>query len=239
MRGGYKVAAFLREFDWAAKDFYATNGRPFEGFPHGASGYFHERLIALVRSRGDAPLRWVADDTHFVELLYALLAAWGMDSRTARLSDFPDFARAVRHLVASPAFRVFEREHLRSFNDGHVKQLAPLWQTLMSEAKIMASESILVGSSKLLHHLLPDLFPPIDRTYTLAFLGALDQSERFRLSTFQCQRPGLDVFCTVMRFFAHVARSVPGIENYLGKGPMSGSIPKVIDNAVITWWGTE
>src|SRR2546430_1016092 len=80
----YRTADFLRDFDWAAKDFYVRRGRGFENFPHGASGYFHRRAVEVVRSRGLPPPQWVGDDEYFIELLYAVLAAWGMDIRRQR-----------------------------------------------------------------------------------------------------------------------------------------------------------
>jgi len=37
-------------------------------------------------------------------------------------------------------------------------------------AGVSTSRTQIVASSKFLHHLLPDLIPPIDRQYTFAFL---------------------------------------------------------------------
>jgi len=51
--------------------------------------------------------------------------------------------------------------------------------------------------------------------------------------------PSFEVFEKAMLFFGEVGREVPNVEKYLGRGQMSGSAPKVIDNAVIAWWGTD
>jgi hypothetical protein len=77
----YLVKDFLAEFDWAAKDFYEKKGRGFEQFLHGASVHFHERFIGIVRKRGGHPSRWIGEEPYFVELLYAMLASWGMERR--------------------------------------------------------------------------------------------------------------------------------------------------------------
>lgn len=162
-----------------------------------------------------------------------------MDSQQARLVDFPDFERCVIELVRSDAFRHFEGWKLEMIDAGAREPLAKLWSLLARDCKIMASESIIVGSSKLLHHLLPDVFPPIDRSYTLDLLGRLDSSEPYRLAAAQVMKPDFEAFLRAMLFFGATARQVPKIGSYLGKGPMSGSVPKVIDNALIAWWGTE
>ena len=47
------------------------------------------------------------------------------------------------------------------------------WSTLrqiFSGLKIMASSTSLVGNSKVMHHMLPNIVPPIDREYTLRYL---------------------------------------------------------------------
>lgn len=235
----YRVKDFLVDFDWAANDFYQNRGRGFEKFLHGASAHFHGRLIEIVRRRGVFPSRWIREEPYFIELLYAMLASWGMDSQKARLVDFANFEKAVSDLVNSNAFRAFEGVGIRAINSEWRERLRELWVLLSKECKIMMGESIIVGSSKLLHYLLPDAFAPIDRTYTLDFLNHLDPSESYRISTAQVMAPGFEVFEKAMLFFGEVGREVPNVEKYLGRGQMSGSVPKVIDNAVIAWWGTD
>lgn len=235
----YVLRDFIADFDWAARDFYEKRGRGFEKFLHGASVHFHARLIAIVRRRGGQPWRWIREEPYFIDLLYAMLASWGMDSQKARLVDFDEFEGAVRGLVESRIFRQFESMTIRMIDATWRDRLRDLWELLGRDCKIMMGESIIVGSSKLLHHLLPDVFPPIDRTYTLDLLGHLAPTEPYRVTASQQLRPDFDAFFKAMLLFGAVAREVPHFEPYLGKGPMSGSVPKVIDNAVIAWWGTE
>jgi hypothetical protein len=237
---GVRVADFIADFDWALEEFYYTRGRSFERFLRGAPAYFHARLIQTSRERGGYPSRWLPRDEAVLELLYAVLAAWGMDSRGARLVDFENFCACVRALVSSSSFQDLEGVSIRAINGGWSDTLSALWSELRGRCKIMVGPAIIVGSSKLLHHLLPDLFPPIDTSYTLDFLRALDRTEQYRLSSREVQAPDFETFFKIMLFFGHVAREVPSIEAYVGKWPVaSGSIPKVIDNAVIAWWATD
>jgi hypothetical protein len=45
-----------------------------------------------------------------------------------------------------------------------------LLEEIFREIKIMASGATLVGNSKVMHHMLPNVVPPIDREYTLRLL---------------------------------------------------------------------
>jgi hypothetical protein len=103
----------------------------------------------------------------------------------------------------------------------------------------MMGVSIIVGSSKLLHHMLPDVFPPIDGSYPLDFLGHLGPSESYRIGASQLLWPDFETFYNAMLFFGMVARKVSNIDQYVGARPMSGSVRKVIDNAIIAWWATD
>jgi hypothetical protein len=239
MKKRYLVRGFLKDFDWAVKDFYRPKGRGFEQFLHGASVHFHGRLIEVVRRRRGEPSRWISEEPYFVELLYAMLASWGMDSGQARLLDFEKFDHAIRLLVDSEALQRFQGVKIAAVDAGWRGSITELWRILTGPGKVMASRSQLVGASKVLHHLLPDVFPPIDGTYTLDFLSSLEITEPFTIKASELQPPGLGAFFKAMLFFGMAARTVPNLDRYLDKGPMSGSIPKVIDNAIIAWWGSE
>ena len=45
-----------------------------------------------------------------------------------------------------------------------------LLKEIIQGIKIMASGTSLVGNSKVMHHMLPNIVPPIDREYTLRYL---------------------------------------------------------------------
>ncbi len=60
------------------------------------------------------------------------------------------------------------------------------------------SRSKIVGGSKTLHHVLPELMPPIDRTYTGFFLSR-DQSQHFQNAPQEAEtfRLAFESFCAI------------------------------------------
>jgi len=231
----FQLATFAQELDWALDRFYARIERGRGMTERRTAIYFHERVVGIVRRRGGFPSRWIADDAHVIELLYAVLCAWGMDSNAARLTAYDQFKDAVLTIASSEPFRMVESHNLRDVDEAWRNRLSGLWRVLEGPGKITATGSILVASSKLLHHLLPDLFIPIDRSYTLEFLRHIE-SETYRISSGERMMPGFDGFYRAMMFFGHLARSHPNLERHLNRGPMSQSIPKLFDNALMSWW---
>lgn len=240
----YRVDEFLRDFKWALARYQKMEDsrRGFGRFMRNPARWYHELLISLVRKRAGQDWAWVRKDPVFTRLLYEMLIWWGMNQRAAKLAPYPTFRRRVLRLVASREFRRLSSNSVRQVRDTARwrKDLGGLWDLLKGPCRIMKSNSILVGSSKLLHHLLPDLFPPMDRTYTLDFLGKLDpadaQSAPFALPGALRMRPNVETFCRTMFFYGHVARRVRGLRRRVGIGPTSGSPTKIIDNAIIAWW---
>ena len=58
----------------------------------------------------------------------------------------------------------------------------------------------------------------------------------FKISTTEAQHPDFQVFYRTMLFCSYAARTCPDIERHvIPDRPMSGSIPKVIDNAIIAY----
>ena len=99
-----------------------------------------------------------------------------------------------------------------------------VWNVIAS-LRVSTSETRIVAGSKALHHVLPDLVPPIDRQYT------------FRFFTGQKAVQGGDqrAFLAWFPYFVEIAtRCRFPIENALGRrGFMATSATKVIDNAII------
>lgn len=239
----FRLAKFLKDFDWAVDDMYAAQGRPFENFLKGSSIHFHKKVVAMVRERKKPVARWLDEEKHFIDLLYALLVSWGMDQGQARLQEFPEFTIAVRRLVSSNSFQSLEGTHVAEVDDTWKPRLRELWLEIEAEPRIMASGSTFVGGTKLLHHLLPDLVPPMDRTYTLDFMANLDATDslsaRFAIDRNEAAKPGVESFVRGMSMVSYIARQVPNLELRVGKLSADTSVPKIIDNAIVAWWGTQ
>lgn len=129
----------------------------------GPSLYFHDECIKECRNK-------FLSNRH-IELIYATLTSWGMHRMgptKTKMTDFQTFQDSINRnketLVNLQNVKLYEIE------DGNLNGI--LTQQLMNvffDLKVSVSNSILVANSKTLHHILPDLIPPIDRQYTIRF----------------------------------------------------------------------
>lgn len=115
----------------------------------------------------------------------------------------------------------------------HIAGLAPgsadrvarqVWQAIATLRASTSSTQIVAGS-KTLHHILPDLIPPIDRQYTLRFFTghtALPTGDQH-------------AFLTIFPDLVEIAeRSREAIDRALDRGGVLATGPaKMIDNAII------
>lgn len=170
-------------------------------------------------------LGWNADDKFtrdFIELVYVTLAAWNMNSRGARLSDFKTFSSS---LITQRTVM----EKLGSFKLGSLEKpeiQETLKKLFFDLVLVDQGKPPLVTFSKTLHFFFPELIGPIDRTYTLRFFyghtnipSSLDaQYRRF-----------IDIELEFARFAGTV--SLAGYKDLV----WNTNVPKIIDNAIIGW----
>jgi hypothetical protein len=105
-----------------------------------------------------------------LEYVYAVLPAWGMHRMGSQRAKVGDYAA----IVAALRDRMAELEQLwpldiTNLDPDEARDAAALIWAVISNAKVSTSQTQLVAGSKFLHHLLPDLVPPIDRQYTFSF----------------------------------------------------------------------
>ncbi|HLC79829.1 MAG TPA: hypothetical protein VJG83_05425 [archaeon] len=136
------------------------NYRPFD-----PGNYLYKKLMAI-------PFDDYYSKNH-LELIYVTLSAWNMNSRGAKLSEFEDFCGSI-------ISKKNEIESLRKYECGKIKafeipEILAQIEQLFSSLKLVGTNKNgkekprLVTFSKTMHFLLPNLFMPIDRTYTLRF----------------------------------------------------------------------
>jgi hypothetical protein len=101
----------------------------------------------------------------FIELVYATLSAWNMNSRGARLNDFDLFEKTIKE----------NKRSLKYFTDKSIKDIVNndiqnRLKKLFFELKLVGeNKPPLVTFSKFLHFYFPELIVPIDRTYTCRY----------------------------------------------------------------------
>lgn len=124
----------------------------------GPSLYFHERALAT---------RYDPTSLTHLEYIYATLASWGMNrmgSGGSKMQRFEILSQSVQTLKGRIAeAQTFNFREMSEINWAALKEI-------FCGVKVMASGTTLVGNSKVMHHMLPNIIPPIDREYTLWFL---------------------------------------------------------------------
>ena len=124
----------------------------------GPSLYFHHRALATRQE--------IASLAH-LEYVYATLSSWGMHRMGkggSKMRSFDTFQKSVERLQS-------KIQDAQSFEISEMTQRQ--WSVLRKIFRgidVMASGTSLVGNSKAMHHMVPNIVPPIDREYTLRYL---------------------------------------------------------------------
>ncbi len=138
-----------------------------QAFP-GPSLYFHERAIELRRRHHTVGS--LLDDERFLEYVYAVLPAWGMHRmgpQTAKVGDFSSITSALRETRS--ALEALWPLRITDLLAHEAKEAAETAWDIIAHINVSTSRTQIVAGSKFLHHLLPDLLPPMDRQYTFTF----------------------------------------------------------------------
>lgn len=124
----------------------------------GPSLHFHLRTLEATCDR---------NLDQFAESAYALLCSWGMHRmgpRGSKMRDFVEFYESLKSVWQEA--QSLRDKSPRDLNEGDWKLLKSIFISI----RCMRSKTSLVGNSKVMAHLLPNLVPPIDRQYTWKFL---------------------------------------------------------------------
>lgn len=190
-----------------------------EQTPFTRSGQYSWHRATLDRRQSFSNVREAIDDEVFLDHLYQTLQVWGIGRRASHLVPRPQFGTRLRECADEIA--LFDDLRL---DDPELDVLATatgLWQ-LIEDLAVVENVSLIVPGTKTLHHLLPELVPPMDRAWTGTFFLWSPAAPQF-----QQQSTFVEAFST----FARIARATDP-SNYVGEGWRTSS-SKVIDNAII------
>ena len=198
---------------------YKSANRPYSDSAPVYSHETHIRTIKLRNRLGSASNAICCDE--FIDLLWKTLDDWGMNSRGAKLQSDAIFKSQLRsHIASIQKFEGRTYEDLDNIQDD-------LWK-LIQNLSLSSTNSQLITGSKALHHLLPQLLPPIDGSYTARFF----YYQGSRLSG--CAKP---VFNSILNGFAQIARCLDcrgyDLSKILDESKVATSETKLIDNAII------
>ena len=179
----------------------------------GPSLYFYRRLIFLRSNSSDVE-SFIKDD-YCLEVLYATLVSWDMNTRGAKMKYFDDF----KANILSCLNRFKEIERLGKDANVEIIKLKPILMKTYKELNVMETKAKLVSNSKVLHFLFPDLLMPMDRKNTLTYFYGNDSES-------------VNKYIEIIIFSFEVMKKPENWNKFLDNG-WNTTIPKMIDNAII------
>jgi len=191
-------------------------------YRHGDDLGFYRELISQHREVAD--LNKLIASEAFLRKLYATLEKWDMNKRGARLVDFRTMSDSIQSYRES--LRKLHKYRLEALPEEDIQDMLQQLKVLFCGLRIMESMRRIVGVSKTLHFLLPDLALPIDSSNTmLAFYGY----NRYELGEEKEFRTYADIF----EKSYIIAKRLNLAESDVDGCGWSCSVPKLIDNAII------
>lgn len=178
----------------------------------------HQDVISKRRTLGSVENAIMNDE--FLEALHELLIKWRMAGRGAKLVDIESFKANIRSLhqdISSlESYTIVSQDAIFS------SQVIPSVVNIIKRLNINENYTKVVVGFKAMHHLLPDLIPPIDREYTGRFF--VWHRPYFQNRQSEIMKEGLS-------FFNSLARDVHP-ESLVGSGWRT-SQTKILDNAIV------
>lgn len=204
-----KINLLLKNVDANHKKYYSINTF------FGPSLFFHKK--ALIKSGNQ------------LEYIYAVLTSWGMHRMGkggAKMTDFKTFSKSI--VSIQKELKQLKNKKLENLEEKDFNILEKIFKKI----KVMQSKTKIVGNSKVMAHLLPNIVPPIDREYTFFFLKGSKYINN------DIDKEWIIFKKFLQEFFMKVANN----EDFQKKSanwiknkdyPWDTSVPKIIDNLII------
>jgi len=207
-----RVVALVKDFDSYVAKF--DREVPFQ---RKGQWEYHRRTIDRRRELGSVDR--ALDDPFFLASLYQTLGAWGVGRRGSNLIGQAEFGAALRaHRATLVEFGGLSIEDPSL----EIADVGDVLSSLCENLGIVDNISKIVPGSKTLHHLLPDLVPPLDRQWSGLF---------FMWQPSEPQKAHGRIFIDAFSRLAGVAREVQ--PSRLIDHRWNTSSSKVLDNALI------
>ncbi len=211
-------------------DYIAEANRLKDDFS-GPSLHFHNR--ALEECKKD-----FLSDRH-IEMIYATLASWGMHrmgKTLTKMKPFNEFKGSILKLKDN--LSAYSTHKIENATDSDIHSLK---DDVCFKIELSESDSKIVGNSKVLAHILPELVPPIDRQYTIRFFTS--EPENFinergtykMIQNFKGTEEEKECFSHIMgkaREFISMIKSKPEIKL---DNDFNTSYPKIFDNLIMAY----
>jgi hypothetical protein len=163
-------------------------------------------------------------DTAFVRLVYRTLEAWNMNQRGARLTSVENLQASLQEHQAELT-ELYQYDIL-SMEYGDFEKILDLLERVFCSLHVMESKRKIVGVSKALHFLVPDLLMPIDSKFTLP--GFFGENVYSPLPLAE-----LAVYKDILLRSYQVLKKLNITDEDITGEQWNTSAPKLIDNALI------
>jgi hypothetical protein len=178
----------------------------------------------ISKHRKIADINTLLNSEAFLKKIYATLEKWDMNKRGARLMDFPKMCESIHSHKKN--LSVLYRYRLEKLSNEDIQKIVQPLKVLFCGLRIMATKRRIVGASKALHFLLPDLVMPVDSSNTmLAFYGY----NRYEIGEEKEFKTYADIFEKSCKIAKRLSLTESDVDGY----GWSCSVPKLIDNAII------
>lgn len=186
----------------------------------GPSLYFHRRALEMADE----------DYGRSLEYIYAVLVSWGMHTMGAngpKMREFEVFRAGMEKIESDVRLaRQIQPSAMTEADWG-------LLERIFKGVDVMETGARLVGNSKVMAHLLPNIIPPIDRSYTLTYLhGHMTLPSSLDGEWRKMRRILAGFFIPVAMNPGFRARAEAWVADQKAY-PWDTSVMKVIDNLVI------
>jgi len=147
-----------------------------------------------------------------------------MDQRGAKLASEAELEKSI--LQTKPSLLRLYQYKLHELTEKTAEEIRFSLELVFGGLKVMKSKRRMVGVSKTLHFLLPDLVMPIDSTYTMqAIYGYNKYSDDLKKET--------DDFINIFNKTFKIAKDLNLTSDDITGDQWDTSVPKLIDNAII------
>jgi hypothetical protein len=179
-------------------------------------------IITLHRTTKDINL--LIKDEKFLHLLYDTLIEWDMDKRGAELNTFERFSKSI--VSCGQEIKKLYRFKLQSISEPLRNELLRLLSSTFRFLDVMKTTRRIVGVSKTLHFLLPDLVMPIDGKFTMTYFYGYNKSPVGPEKEFGIFE---DIFIRTEKIVGKLELT----NDDLKEEGWNTSVPKLVDNSII------
>jgi hypothetical protein len=185
-----------------------------EKYRQGPDLYFYKRVLEV--NSNASTIDDFLDKDYNLELLYATLVAWDMNSRGAKMKYFDKFKESINSQRRDMKY-LWRKKITGLIN---IEETLSVLGDIYSNLHLMRTKSRLVSNSKFLHFVFPELLMPMDRRNTLMyFYNNTDESpERY-----------LNIIRGSFELVGEIGRD----KEFFIDDEWNRTIPKTIDNAII------